>query len=71
MTATNHPITDTETDDDLVVIKPLNEMVLEERWHLTELGRDYLREARAEDCEILERLQDRDERRVSTILANR
>ena len=46
-------------------------MILDERWDLTELGRDYLREARVEDAEILERLQERDERRVFSILANR
>ena len=70
MTTTN-PITDAETDDELVVIKLLNEMTLNDRYDLTELGRAYLQEARAEDYEILERLQDRDERRVSSILANR
>ena len=71
MTATNHPITDAEPDDELVVIKLLNEMILDERWDLTNLGRSHLREAEAENAEILERLQDRDERRVNDILANR
>ncbi len=71
MTTTNHPNLDAEPDDELVVIKLLNEMILDERWELTGHGRDYLQEARAEDSEILERLQDRDEPRVNHILANR
>lgn len=71
MTTTNHSAVDAEPDDDLVVMKLLNEMILGERWDLTDLGRCRLREAKAEDAEILERLQDRDERRVSSILANR
>lgn len=70
MTTTNHPITDDEPDDKLVVIKLLNEMILDERRELTDLGRTHLREAIAENSEILERLQDRDERRVSNILSN-
>lgn len=57
--------------DESVVIKLLNEMILDERWDLTNLGLDYLREARTEDAEILERLQDRDERRGANILTNR
>ena len=71
MTTTDHPITHTESDDELIVIKLLNEMILDDHCDLTDLGWAYLREARAEDAEILERLQDRDERRVNTILANR
>ena len=71
MIATNHPTIDTEPDDQLIVIKLLNEMILDERWDLTDPGRAYLREAKAEDSETLERLQDRDERRVNNILANR
>ena len=71
MTTQNNPNIDAEPADELVVTKLLNEMVLAERWELTGLGLAYLREARAEDSEILERLKDRDERRVNNILANR
>ena len=71
MTTTNHPNIDAERDDGLIVIKLLNEMILDERYDLTDLGRAHLQEARAEDSKILERLQDRDERRVNNILANR
>ena len=46
-------------------------MILGERWDLTDLGREYLREAQAKETETLERLQDRDERRFNNILANR
>ena len=71
MTTTYHPDIYAEPDDELIVIKLLNEIILNDRYDLTDLGREHLREARAEDSEILERLQDRDERRVSNILANR
>ena len=71
MTTTNHSAIDAEPDDDLVVIRLLNEMILGERWDLTDLGREYLREAQAKETETLERLQDRDERRFNNILANR
>lgn len=71
MTIPNNDTTHVTQEDELVVIRLLNEMVLAERWDLTNLGRDYLREAKAEDTEILERLQSRDERRVSNILQNR
>ena len=71
MTTNNHPVTDAEPDDELVVIKLLNELILDERWELTDFGRSQLREAIAEDSEILERMQDRDERRVNNILLNR
>lgn len=71
MTTTNRSTVNAEPDDELVVIKLLDEMVLHERWDLTDLGREYLQEARTEGSEILQRLQDRDERRVNTILANR
>ena len=71
MTTTNHPNIDAEPDDELTVIRLLNEMILNERWDLTDLGRAHLQEVRAEDSEILERPQDRDERRVNNILANR
>ena len=71
MTTTNHPNIDVEPDDELIVIKLLNEMILDERWVLTDYGRAHPQEARAEEPEILERLQDRDERRVNHILANR
>ena len=71
MITNTHPITDAEPDDELVVIKLLNELILDERWELTDFGRSQLREAIAEDSEILERMQDRDERRVNNILLNR
>ena len=71
MTTTNRPNIDAEPDDELVVTKLLHAMILDERWELTDLGRAHLREARAEDSEILERLQDRDARRLNTILSNR
>ena len=71
MTTTNRPDIDAEPDDELVVIKLLNEMILDERWDLTGLGHAHLREVKAEDAQVLERLQDRDERRVNNILANR
>ena len=71
MTTNTHPTIDAEPDDELVVIELLIEMVLDERWELTDLGRTHLQESRAEDAEILERLQDRDERRVNNILTNR
>ena len=71
MTTTNHPTIDAEPDDELVVIKLLIEMTLDERWDLTDLGRTHLREARAEGSEILEHLRDRDERRGNNILTNR
>lgn len=71
MTTIDNPNLDAEPDDELVVIKLLNEMVLDERWELTDYGRAHLQEARAEDSEILERLQDRDARRLNTILSNR
>ena len=67
MTTNTHPTIDAEPDDELVVIKLLIEMVLDERWEVTDLGRAHLQEARAEDAEI----QDRDERRVNRILSNR
>ena len=70
MTTQNHSPIDAEPDDELVVIKLLNEMILNDHCDLTDLGRAHLQEARAEDSEILERLQDRDERRVNNILAN-
>ena len=57
--------------DDLLAMYIREQMVAEERWGLTELGRERLREARAEDEGILQRLQDRDERRFSNIMANR
>ena len=57
--------------DDLLAIYIREQMVAAERWDLTDLGREYLREAKTEQSEILERLQDRDERRVSNILSNR
>lgn len=71
MTTTNHPGVGTEPDEELVVIKLLNEVILNDRYDLTDLGREYLREAQAEETETLERLQDRDERRFNNILANR
>ena len=72
MTTTNHPNIDAEPDDELIVIKLLNEMILDERWELTGHGRAITcGKPSAEDSEILERLQDRDERRVNSILANR
>lgn len=71
MTTHNQDTIDVTQDDELVVIKLLNEMILDERWDLTDLGRAYLRDAKAEDPEILARLQDRDERRVGNALANR
>ena len=71
MTATDHPITDAATDDEIVVIQLLHEMILDEPWDLTDLGREYLREVVAEESGVLERLRDRDERRVTNILANR
>ena len=71
MTAQNHEIIPDEPEDELLTHWLLNQMVQEDRWELTDLGREYLREARTEQSEILERLQDRDERRVSTILSNR
>ena len=71
MTTTNHLNLDAEPDDELIVIKLINEIILDERWELTDLGRAHLQEARAEESEILERLQNRDERRVNHILANR
>ena len=70
MTTTNHPTIDAEPDDEIVVIKLLIEMVLDERWDLTDLGRAQLSEAKVNSSEIVERLQDRDERCVNNILAN-
>ena len=71
MTAQNHEIIPDEPEDELLAHWLLNQMVQEDRWELTDLGREYLREARAEQSEILESLQDRDARRVSNILSNR
>ena len=48
MTTTNrnHTITDVEHEDEQTVIKKLNEMVLDERWELTDLGRAGLQACR-------------------------
>ncbi len=71
MTTTNHPTVDAEPDDDLVVNKLLNELIMDDRWNLTDLGRTHLREARTRDSEIMERLQDRDKHSVNHILNDR
>ena len=70
MTTTNQNI-DAEPDDELVVIKLLIEMVLEERWELTDLGRQHLQEVSAENAAVLEGLQNPDEGRAANMLANR
>ena len=45
MTTTNHPAVNAEPDDELIVIKLLDEMILEERWEVTDLGRARLQES--------------------------
>ncbi len=43
MTTKNHASTDVEHEDELIVQKLLSEMVQDERWELTDLGRQRLR----------------------------
>ena len=45
-TKRNHTITDVEHEDEIVVAKILAEMILDERWDITDLGRDRLQECR-------------------------
>ena len=42
MTTQNQVAIDTDHEDELVVIKVLSEMIQEERWELTKLGRQHL-----------------------------
>ena len=44
MTTQSHVAIDTDHEDELVVIKVLSEMTQEERWELTELGRERLQD---------------------------
>ncbi len=71
MTIQNPAIIGDDPEDELAVGALLSEMIQDERWELTDYGRAHLLEARADNPEILERLQDRDERRVSNIPNNR
>ena len=71
MITTNHNTIDAAPNDEFVVIKLINEIVLDDRWDLTHLGHARLQAARGEVSAILERFQDRYERCVNHILSNR
>ena len=74
MTTQLNESTDVEPEDELVVLKLLSEMVQNERWELTDLGRAHFSEGgteRSQPTETMERLADRDERHAANGLRNR